>query len=78
LASQIRVAFSSTASKTGSSRPGELLMTLLLQGLGKVLPSLGEFAPVCFKLPFQIGARLANLDHRVVAFVSKSAASTVQ
>src|SRR5262249_51094978 len=34
--------------------------SLLLQRLGKVLPSLGEFALVCFELVFQIGVRLAN------------------
>jgi len=33
----------------------------LLQRLGKVLPSLGEFAPVFFELLFQIGTRLTHL-----------------
>jgi hypothetical protein len=33
---------------------------LLLQRLGKVLPSLGEFAPVFFELLFQIGMRLTH------------------
>jgi hypothetical protein len=54
----MRVAFSRTAWNTGSSSPGELEIhtqhlggrSLLLQRLGKVLPGLGEFAPVFFEL----------------------------
>jgi hypothetical protein len=48
--------------KTGSSSPGELLMTprtsevavLLLQRLGESLPGLSEFAGPDFELRFQL------------------------
>ena len=51
LASQMRVAFSSMASNTGSSSPGELEMTLqhlrgrglLLQRLGEIVGALAQF-----------------------------------
>src|SRR5262249_15612815 len=36
---------------------------LLLQCLGEALPRLVEFALVCFKLPFQVTARLAYLTN---------------
>src|SRR5215469_14369535 len=34
---------------------------LLLQRFGELLPSLGKFAPACFKLLFQLGLRFADL-----------------
>ena len=56
LASHIRVAFSSMASNTGSSSPGELEMTLQhLRGRGLLLQRLGEIVGALTQLVEQAG-----------------------
>ena len=65
LASQMRVAFSSIAWNTGSSSPGELLMTLQhLRGRGLLLQCLGELARALLHLVEQ--PHVLDRDHRLV------------
>ena len=77
LASQMRTAFASMALKTGSSSPGELVMTrstsrrrrLLLQRLGKVRPGPRRARGCALQAFFQLGAALRSRPTRVLAFV---------